>query len=185
MRETWVQYLSWEDPLEKGKATHFSILAWRIPRGRSQTWLSDFHFFVKYRLRASLREQEAAQSWMLRVSSTGSHCQLQLSWPSSEMKVIITVSKLLRNCGETPVSSLLFSPPISPCFLPLFFSFSSIIILLINMYINYASHLSVCHLNINSISSTGHALCIYRWTKSIQPGEENYLIIMILLLMTS
>ena len=31
MRETWVQYLSWEDPLEKGKATHFSILAWRIP----------------------------------------------------------------------------------------------------------------------------------------------------------
>ena len=24
--------LGWEDPLEKGKATHFSILAWRIPR---------------------------------------------------------------------------------------------------------------------------------------------------------
>ena len=32
MRETWVQSLSWEDPLEKGKATHSSILAWRIPR---------------------------------------------------------------------------------------------------------------------------------------------------------
>ena len=31
MQETWVQYLSWEDPLEKGKATHSSILAWRIP----------------------------------------------------------------------------------------------------------------------------------------------------------
>ena len=31
MRETWVPSLSWEDPLEKGKATHFSILAWRIP----------------------------------------------------------------------------------------------------------------------------------------------------------
>ena len=30
MRETWVQSLSWEDPL-KGKATHSSILAWRIP----------------------------------------------------------------------------------------------------------------------------------------------------------
>ena len=27
MRETWVQSLNWEDPLEKGKATHFSILA--------------------------------------------------------------------------------------------------------------------------------------------------------------
>ena len=31
MWETWVQSLGREDPLEKGKATHFSILAWRIP----------------------------------------------------------------------------------------------------------------------------------------------------------
>ena len=31
IRETWVQSLGWEDPLEKGKATHSSILAWRIP----------------------------------------------------------------------------------------------------------------------------------------------------------
>ena len=31
MRETWVQSLGWEDPLEKGKATHSSILAWRNP----------------------------------------------------------------------------------------------------------------------------------------------------------
>ena len=31
MRETWVQSLGWEDRLEKGKATHWSILAWRIP----------------------------------------------------------------------------------------------------------------------------------------------------------
>ena len=42
MRETWVRSLGWEDPLEKGKATRCSILAWRIawtekpdsPRGR-------------------------------------------------------------------------------------------------------------------------------------------------------
>ena len=31
MLETWVQSLGWEDPLEKGKATHSSILTWRIP----------------------------------------------------------------------------------------------------------------------------------------------------------
>ena len=31
VRETWVRSLGWEDPLEKGKATHSSILAWRIP----------------------------------------------------------------------------------------------------------------------------------------------------------
>ena len=31
MQETWVQSLGWEDPMEKGKATHSSILAWGIP----------------------------------------------------------------------------------------------------------------------------------------------------------
>ena len=49
VREAWVPSLGWEDPLEKGKATHSSILAWRIPwtiqsmRSQSQTGLSDFH----------------------------------------------------------------------------------------------------------------------------------------------
>ena len=41
MQETWVQSLRWEDPLEKGKATHSSILAWTetlpIP-GREQCY---------------------------------------------------------------------------------------------------------------------------------------------------
>ena len=31
MQETWVQFLGWEDTLEKEMATHSSILAWRIP----------------------------------------------------------------------------------------------------------------------------------------------------------
>ena len=31
VQETWVGTLGWEDPLEKGKATHSSILAWRGP----------------------------------------------------------------------------------------------------------------------------------------------------------
>ena len=31
MQETLIQFLGWEDPLEKGKANHSSILAWRIP----------------------------------------------------------------------------------------------------------------------------------------------------------
>ena len=40
--ETWVRSLGWEDPLEKGKATHSSILAWRIPwttvHGVAKSW---------------------------------------------------------------------------------------------------------------------------------------------------
>ena len=51
-QETWVPSLGWEYPLEKGKATHSGILAWRIPWttlhgvAKSQTRLSDFplHF---------------------------------------------------------------------------------------------------------------------------------------------
>ena len=31
VQETWVQSLGWEDPLEKGMATHSSIFTWRIP----------------------------------------------------------------------------------------------------------------------------------------------------------
>ena len=52
MRETWVPFLGWEDPLEKGRATHSSILAWRnsmdcIVHGvtKSQTRLSNVHFY--------------------------------------------------------------------------------------------------------------------------------------------
>ena len=37
MQETWVQSLGQEDPLEKGVATHFSILAWRVPRTEQST----------------------------------------------------------------------------------------------------------------------------------------------------
>ena len=41
--ETWALSLGWEDPLEKGKPTHSSILAWRIWVAKSRTRLSDFH----------------------------------------------------------------------------------------------------------------------------------------------
>ena len=34
VRETWVQPLDWEDPLDEGMATHSSVLAWRIPMDR-------------------------------------------------------------------------------------------------------------------------------------------------------
>ena len=39
MRETQVQSLGQEDPLEKGLATHCSILAWRIPWTEEPGWL--------------------------------------------------------------------------------------------------------------------------------------------------
>ena len=39
MQETWVQYLGWEDSLEKGMETHFSILALRILMDREPSGL--------------------------------------------------------------------------------------------------------------------------------------------------
>ena len=50
MQQIWVRSLDWEDLLEKGKATHSSILAWRIPWTavdgvtKSRARLSEFHF---------------------------------------------------------------------------------------------------------------------------------------------
>ena len=41
IQETWVQCLGWEDPLEEDMATHFSILAWRIPMDIGPWWATD------------------------------------------------------------------------------------------------------------------------------------------------
>ena len=46
MQETWVQSLGWEDSLEEGMATHFSILAWRIPMDRG-AWQATVHGVAK------------------------------------------------------------------------------------------------------------------------------------------
>ena len=56
MQETWVWSLGWEDPFEKGMATHSSIIAWRIPwteepsrlqsmESQSRTRLCDYHHY--------------------------------------------------------------------------------------------------------------------------------------------
>ena len=64
MQETWVRSLGWEDPLEKGKATHSTILAWRIPwtvhSKRSQRVGHDFHFHVVLQLRRYKKYQVGA-----------------------------------------------------------------------------------------------------------------------------
>ena len=46
VQETWVRSLGWEDPWEKGMATHSSILAWRIPMDR-EAWQAIVHRVAK------------------------------------------------------------------------------------------------------------------------------------------
>ena len=52
MQETWVQSLTREDPLEEGRATHSSILAWRIPVDRG-AWRATVHGVARSRARLS------------------------------------------------------------------------------------------------------------------------------------
>ena len=52
MPETWIQSLGWEDPLEKGIATHSSILAWRIPMGLG-AWRATVYGVAKSWIRLS------------------------------------------------------------------------------------------------------------------------------------
>ena len=55
IRETWLRSLGWEDPLEKGKATHSSVLAWRIPWGHKESDTTE-------RLSLSLYKREAEET---------------------------------------------------------------------------------------------------------------------------
>ena len=61
MQETCIHSLGWEDPLEKGKVTHSSILSWRISWTivhvvtKSQTQLNDFHFTFSSTVRGKVK----------------------------------------------------------------------------------------------------------------------------------
>ena len=57
MRETWVQSLGWEDPLEEGMATDSSVLSWRIPTDR-EAWQAIVHGVTE----SDMTEQEAQHS---------------------------------------------------------------------------------------------------------------------------
>ena len=52
MKETWAQFLGWEDPLGEGMTTHSSILAWTIPMDRG-AWWATVHGVTKSRTQLS------------------------------------------------------------------------------------------------------------------------------------
>jgi len=57
MKETQVQFLGREDPLEESMATHSSILAWRIPVDR-EAWQATVHGVAKSQIRLSNNNTE-------------------------------------------------------------------------------------------------------------------------------
>ena len=67
MQETWVRSLGWEDLLEKGKATHSSVLAWRIQRTAYSPW---GHKESDMTERLSLHCGEQCSSWKRELNWT-------------------------------------------------------------------------------------------------------------------
>ena len=82
MRETWVWSLGWEDPLAKGKATHSSILAWRIPwtvqSVGSQRVGHDWATFSLPEINSSLRFKLFWVTWRDLTPSAPSHAQIHV-----------------------------------------------------------------------------------------------------------
>ena len=62
VQETWVQSLDWEDLLEKGVATHSSILAWRIPMDRGACGLQP------------MGSQRVGDDWATKQSTARGRC---------------------------------------------------------------------------------------------------------------
>ena len=80
MWETWVWSLGWEDPLEKGKATH-SILAWRIPWTKSmgskrvrQDWANFTHLKIENYINFETKSREAKRMFLRLCSSLCLSC---------------------------------------------------------------------------------------------------------------
>ena len=76
MWETWVRSLGWEDPLEKGKATHSIILAWRIPLS--------LHYCI-------VVVQSLSRVWLLATPSTAAH-QAPLSMGILQARILEWIS---------------------------------------------------------------------------------------------
>ena len=79
MREAWVRSLGWQDPLEKGTATHAGVVAWRIPwterpgrlqsvGSQSRTWLRDIHFHINQDTKGGI------SIWALAVQPCRAYC---------------------------------------------------------------------------------------------------------------
>ena len=63
MWETWIPSPGWEDPIEKGTATHTSILAWRIPIDRG-AWQTTVHAGTESSM-TETRHSTAGQNYKL------------------------------------------------------------------------------------------------------------------------
>ena len=92
IRETWVRSLGWKDPLEKGTATHSSILAWRIPRGSQRVR----HYWVTFTEKRVSRHFSLNLLWY-RLGKGQAHGVIWDSVPSTDQQMQMFVSHYARS----------------------------------------------------------------------------------------
>ena len=93
MWETWVWFLDWEDPREKGIATHSSILAWRIPRtiqsmGLQRVGQDSVIFLIHY-----VRLKSSSKCWSTPKSSFAPPNYLTCTSDTIQLKLLADLSK--------------------------------------------------------------------------------------------
>ena len=94
IRETWVQSLGWEDPLDEGMATRSSIPAWRIPMSR-EAWRATVHTVSKSR--AQLNQFSDLPSYRHRKIQVLSSYS---PWGDKESDMTEQLSTAQHSCGK-------------------------------------------------------------------------------------
>ena len=143
--KTWVRSLGWEDPLEKGKATHSSVLAWRTPwmvqsKGvaKSQTRLIDFHFHFMYR-GAWWASVHGVTKNGIRMKWLRTHaCSLQMAVPRAGIKPAAEACSLYHWTAKDVTSILFLSFIASP--------WTIITLLVCSLFMSSNEHISIMNL---------------------------------------
>ena len=115
MQETWVQSLGQEDPLEKGMATHSSILTWRIPWTEELDGLQSLgskrvrhdwvtNTFVWRWIGVKVRLQEDGSCWFCKVSLMGDPAGHLVPW-GWQTPVWAAAGSTLDQVAHTPSSA--------------------------------------------------------------------------------
>ena len=102
MQEMWVWFLDWEDPMEKGMATHSSILAWRTPWTEKPGWLQSMGL---HRVRYDWATKHIRSNSVFRLRSLPGHskCPSAPGYRTSGQHPWMLNQELESSQGYTPL----------------------------------------------------------------------------------